>query len=43
MKVWILDCDVDTYENIMWEKEIDIEFIQSFDGTEKRRIGFLCR
>lgn len=37
MKVWILDSDVDTYENIMWEKEIDIEFIQSFDGTEKKR------
>ena len=37
MKVWILDCDVDAYENIAWENEIDIYFIQSFDGTEKKK------
>ncbi len=36
MNVWILDCDVDNYENLAWEKETDIEFIQSFDGTEKK-------
>lgn len=33
MKVWILDCDVDHYENLYWEKDID--FTLSFDGTEK--------
>lgn len=35
MKIWILDCDVDNYENLTWKKELDIDFIQSFNGTEK--------
>lgn len=35
MKIWILDCDVDNYENLTWKNEIDINYIQSFDGTEK--------
>ena len=35
MKVWILDCDVDNYENLTWKKELNLEYIQSFDGTEK--------
>ncbi len=33
MKIWILDCDVDHYENLFWKKDVD--YIQSFDGTEK--------
>lgn len=37
MKVWILDCDVDNYENLTWKNEIDIDFIQSFNGTEKKK------
>ena len=36
MKIWILDCDVDTYENLTWET-LDINFIQSFDGMEKKK------
>jgi len=35
MKIWILDCDVENYENLTWENEIDIDYIQSFDGAEK--------
>ncbi|MBE5886450.1 MAG: hypothetical protein E7284_08630 [Lachnospiraceae bacterium] len=35
MKIWILDCDVDNYENLTWKKELDIDYIQSFDGAEK--------
>lgn len=35
MKIWILDCDVDTYENLTWKKELDINFVQSFDGMKK--------
>ena len=37
MKIWILDSDVDNYENLTWKKELDIDFIQSFDGTEKMK------
>ena len=36
MKIWILDCDVDSYENLTWKKEVDINYIQSFDGTKKK-------
>lgn len=35
MKIWILDCDVDNYENLTWKEELGIDYIQSFDGTEK--------
>ena len=35
MKIWILDCDVDNYENLTWEEKLNINYIQSFDGTEK--------
>lgn len=35
MKIWILDCDVDNYENLTWKEEPDIDYIQSFDGAEK--------
>lgn len=34
MKIWILDCDVDHYENLFWKKDVD--YIQSFNGTEKK-------
>lgn len=33
MKIWKLDCDVDYYENLFWEKDID--YTLSFDGVEK--------
>lgn len=36
MRVWILDCDVDNYENLTWEKKVNIEYIQSFDGRTKK-------
>lgn len=35
MKIWILDCDVDNYENLTMKEEFDIDYIQSFDGTKK--------
>lgn len=35
MKIWILDCDVDVYENLTWKTEFDINFVQSFNGIEK--------
>lgn len=35
MKIWILDCDVDHYENLTWKGQLDIDYIQSFDGTKK--------
>ncbi len=35
MKVWILDCDVDNYETLTWKQKLDIDYIQSFDETEK--------
>lgn len=37
MKIWILDCDVDNYENLTWKKELDIDYIQSFNGVEKMK------
>lgn len=37
MKIWILDCDVDTYENLTWKMGLDINFVQSFDGKEKMK------
>lgn len=37
MKIWILDCDVDIYENLTWKEELDIDYIQSFDGAEKMK------
>lgn len=36
MKIWILDCDVDNYENLTWKDKIDIDYIQSFDGAAKK-------
>lgn len=35
MKYWILDCDVDNYESLRFNDEIDIELIKSFNGTSK--------
>lgn len=35
MKIWLLDSDVDNYENLTWKTGIDIDYIQSFDGTSK--------
>lgn len=35
MKIWFLNCDVDRYENLTWKRDIDINYIQSFDGTKK--------
>ena len=35
MRIWILDCDVDNYENLTWEQNVNIEYIQSFDGSKK--------
>lgn len=35
MKIWILDCDVDNYENLTCKKKLDIDYIQTFDGAEK--------
>lgn len=37
MRIWILDCDVDNYENLTWREEIDIDYIQSFNGAEKMK------
>ena len=36
MRIWILDCDVDNYETLTWRQNLDIEYVQSFDGTEKK-------
>lgn len=38
MKVWILDCDANNFENLTWgndERDIDLDFIQSFCGESK--------
>lgn len=35
MRYWILDCDVDNYENIMCEGDVDLAFINSFNGESK--------
>lgn len=35
MKLWKLDCDVDTYENLTWKKKISVDELQSFDGRKK--------
>lgn len=37
MKIWMLDCDVDKYENLMWEEGLDINEVNSFDGREKAK------
>ncbi len=40
MKIWILDCDVNDYENLAWgnnEYDIDLDFIQSFNGVSKEK------
>lgn len=37
MKIWILDCDVDNYENLTWVQKLNIEYIQSFDGQRKMK------
>lgn len=40
MKIWILDCDVNYFENLAWgkdENDIDLNFIKSFDGTPKEK------
>lgn len=36
MRIWILDCDVDNYETLTWSQKLDIEYIQSFNGTKKK-------
>lgn len=35
MKIWILDCDVDNYENLEWEGKLDLGLVQSFNGSQK--------
>ena len=37
MKIWLLDCDVDSFENLTWKEGPDIDYIQSFDGRGKLR------
>lgn len=37
MKIWILDCDVNNYENLMWREKLNLSEMQSFDGREKQR------
>lgn len=40
MRIWKLDCDVNTYENLAWganEFEIDLDFIHSFIGVSKEK------
>lgn len=36
MKIWILDCDVDKYENLKWKGKIDLDYIYSFNGESKK-------
>lgn len=35
MRIWILDCDVDKYENLTWKNGIQIDEVQTYDGREK--------
>ncbi|RCX13019.1 hypothetical protein DFR58_11976 [Anaerobacterium chartisolvens] len=35
MKIWLLDCDVDNYDNLTWKNDIDIDEVQTFDGRQK--------
>lgn len=35
MKVWIMDSDVDNYENLAWSEDTDLDYIHSFDGRPK--------
>lgn len=35
MKIWLLDSDVDHYENLTWKNDIDIDEVQTFDGRPK--------
>ncbi|MBE5951418.1 MAG: hypothetical protein E7260_07450 [Lachnospiraceae bacterium] len=37
MKIWILDCDVNEYENLLWEEELNLDEIRSFDGRKKEQ------
>ena len=39
MKIWILDSDVNKYENLMWKEAFDLDEVQSFVGREKSKIG----
>ena len=32
MKIWILDSDVDNYENVIMDGTPDLDFLSSFDG-----------
>ncbi len=34
MKIWILDCDVNKYENLKWREEFNLSVIQSFNGQK---------
>ena len=35
MKIWILDSDVDNYENVITNGTPDLDFLSSFDGRRK--------
>lgn len=35
MKIWLLDCDVDNYDNLTWENDINIDDVQTYDGRQK--------
>ncbi len=37
MKIWILDSDVDKYENLMWKEDFNLDEVQSFDGRKKTK------
>lgn len=37
MKLWLLDCDVDNYENLTWKNNISIDEVQTYDGREKSK------
>lgn len=35
MKIWLLDCDVDNYDNLTWHDDINIDEVQTYDGRKK--------
>ena len=39
MKVWILDCDVDSFENLIISSDLCNNLLKTFNGEEKMTDG----